>query len=142
MTRVNVGDIEVIETIFQCVNVHHAFADNPIRKNYFLAACCIFLREADPDIAYFNLTCPYGGRIGMGNSPLDTILKRSKVLRLHAILHDAAGYIRSYFNAGPGYCYVANHCPINSPLLGHVTGISFCLYLKLFHRRLFDKLVC
>lgn len=139
---IEAGDIEIIDQIFQCINVHHVFAYNDVRKNYFLAACCVFLQHVNPDIAYFNATCPYGGLIGMGNSLLDGIFKRSKVLRLHAILHDAAGYIRSYYNIGPGYFYVAKRCPINSPFLGHVTGIPFCLYLKLFHRGVFDRLVC
>ena len=35
---------------------------------------------------------PFGGLIGYGNSYLDSILCYSKVFRLHAILHDAAGY--------------------------------------------------
>ena len=36
---------------------------------------------------------PYGGIIGMDNSSVDKYLKISKVLRLHAILHDAGGFV-------------------------------------------------
>ena len=35
---------------------------------------------------------PYGGLIGIDNSSLDKDLNDSKILRLHAILHDAAGF--------------------------------------------------
>ena len=32
---------------------------------------------------------------------------------------------------GPGYCYMIRGGP-NSFLLGHVTGLLFCLYVKIF----------
>ena len=48
----------------------------------------------------------YGGLIGHRNSKLDTLLGFSKVFRLHAILHDAAGAVYAENGSGPGYCYV------------------------------------
>ena len=66
----------------------------------------------------------FGGFIGYGNSYLDSVFRYSKVFRLHAILHDAAGALRSYKGKGPGYCYVIGRGP-NFRLLGHVTGLPF-----------------
>ena len=37
---------------------------------------------------------PFGGLIGYETSYLDSIFRHSKVFRLHAILHDAAGAVR------------------------------------------------
>ena len=71
----------------------------------------------------------FGGLIGYGNSYLDSIFRYSKVFTLHAILHDAAGAVRSHSGKGPGYCYMIGRVP-NSCLLGHVTGLLFCLYVK------------
>ena len=71
----------------------------------------------------------FGGLIGYGNSCLDSVFRYSKVFRLHAILHDAAGAVRSHSGEGPGYCYVIGRGP-NSCLLGHVTGLFFCLLRK------------
>ena len=73
----------------------------------------------------------FGGLIGYGNSCLDSVLRYSKVFRLHAILYYAAGAVRSHSGKGPGYCYMVGGGP-NSCLLGHVTGLLFCLYVKIF----------
>ena len=68
-----------------------SFEHNNVRKNLFLNACfCwdsgLFLSEMDQDIIF-------GGLIGYGNSYLDSVFRCSKVFRLHAILHDAAGAV-------------------------------------------------
>ena len=39
---------------------------------------------------------PFGGLIGYGNSYLDSLTRYSKVFRLHAIFHDAAGAVRAH----------------------------------------------
>ena len=44
----------------------------------------------------------HGGKIGYGDSYLDSVLRYSKVFRLHAILHDAAGAVRLKTGKGPG----------------------------------------
>ncbi len=113
--------------------------ENNIRKNYFLAAC--FILKYNLNFNSVNEKCPYGGIIGCGNSNLDILFKYSKIFRLHAILHDAAGFIKSEFDEGPGYCY-AFKCPINCCFLGHVTGIAFCLYLKYLKSTLYNNLLC
>ena len=80
----------------------------------------------------------FGGLIGYGNSYLDSVFRYSKVFRLHAILHDAAGAVRSQSGKGPGYCYMIGRGP-NSCSVGHVTGLHFCLYVKLFLPSIFNS---
>ena len=106
-----------------------SFENNSVRKNLFLSACFCWdsrlsLREMDQKFIF-------GGLIGYGNSCLDSACRYSKVFRLHAILHDAAGALRAHSGKGPGYCYMIGRGP-NSCLLGHVTGLLFCLYVKIF----------
>ena len=81
--------------------------------------------------------CPYGGVIGVDNSRLDKLLSWSKVMRLHAVAHDAYGYMKREFDIGPGYSYVVK-IPCNCCVLGHITGILFILHFKYFHREEFD----
>ena len=60
------------------------------------------------------------------------------VFKLHAILHDTAGAVRSHTGKGPGCCYMIGWGP-NSCLLGHVTGLLFCLYVKFFLPSIFNS---
>ena len=43
----------------------------------------------------------FGGTIVYGDSYLDSVFRYSKVFRLHAILHDAAGAVRAHSGKGP-----------------------------------------
>ena len=70
----------------------------------------------------------FGGLIGYGNYYLDSVFRCSKVFRLHALLHDAAGAVRAHSGKGPGYCNMIGR-GTNSCLLGHVTGLLFCRYV-------------
>ena len=113
-----------------------SFVHNSVRKNLFLRACFCWdsglsLREMDQK---FN----FGGLIGYGNSCLDSVFHSSKVFRLHATLHDAAGALRTHSGKGPGYCYMIGQGP-KFCLLGHVTGLLFCLYVKLFLPSIFNS---
>ena len=80
----------------------------------------------------------FSGLLGYGNSYLDSVFWYSKVFRLHLILRDAAGAVRSHSGKGPGYCYMIGRGP-NSCLLRHVTGLLFCLYVKLFLPSIFNS---
>ena len=71
-----------------------------------------------------------GGTIVYGNLYLELLFCHFKIFRLHAILLDAAGAVRAQSGKGPGYCYMIGQGP-NSCLLGHLTGLFFCLYVKL-----------
>ena len=117
--------------------VKSVFSYNTKRKNLFLSACHCW----DNQVSIFEMDhkFPYGGLIGYDNSYLDVLFRHSKVFRLHAILHDAAGAVRSHSGKGPGYCYVLGGGP-NSCLLGHVTGLLFCLYVKLFVPSIFNHI--
>ena len=96
-----------------------SFEHNSVRKNLF--ACWDFrhsLRE-------MNQKIKFGGTIGYGDSYLEFLFRQFKVVRLHAMLHDAAGAVRAHSGKGPGYCYMIGRGP-NSCLLGHVTGLLLC----------------
>ena len=99
-----------------------------VRKNIFISACFYWvsrlpLREMDQKYKY-------GGTIGYGDSYMEFLFHHSKVFRLHAILHDAAGAVRAHSGNGHGYCYKIGR-GTNSCLLGHVTGLLFCLCVKI-----------
>ena len=110
------------------------------RQLYFLAACSIFDNSIDPCVA-LKLR-PHGGLIGIDDSSLDSFLKFSKVFRLHAILHDAAGFVKEHSGKGPGYFYFANCCGLSSCYIGHISGLFFCLYIKFFKPLSFKQLEC
>ena len=112
------------------------FKHNGLSEKLFLSACFCWdsglsLREKDQK---FKI----GGLIGYGNSCLDSVFRYSKVFRLDAILHDAAGAVRAHSGKGPSYCYMIGRGP-NSCLLGHVTGLLFCLYVKIFLPSFFNS---
>ena len=131
------ADVRRVEQYFHILR--RQFPKNTDRKNFFLAAC--YRIESIVDSSYINDNCEFGGVIGIENSRLDRLFKRYKIFRLHACLHDAAGYMKSEHNLGPGYIYVLNS-RINSCFLGHITGLGFCIYLKIFHQDLYDTLHC
>ena len=65
------------------------------------------------------------------------MFRYSKLFRLHAIFHDAAGTVRLQIGKGPGYSYMIGR-NLNCCLLGHVTGLLFCLYVKIFLPSIFN----
>ena len=112
-----------------------SFKDNSVRKNQILGAClCWDSRLSSREV---DQKFKFGGTIGYGDSYLDSVFRYSKVFRLHAILHDAAGAVRVNSGKGPGYCYMIGRGP-KSCLLGHVTGLFFCLYIKTFLPSIFN----
>ena len=113
-----------------------SFDYNIVCRNLFISAC--FCWDSRHSLDRMDQKFPFGGLIGYRNSYLDSILCYSKVSRLHAILHDAAGAVWSHTGKGPGYCCLIGRGP-NSCLLGHVTGLHFCLYAKLFLPSIFKS---
>ena len=113
-----------------------SFEHKSVRKNLFLSAC--FCWDSGLSLREMDQKFKFGGLIGYGNSYLDSVFRYSKVFRLHAILHDAAGAVRAQSGKGPGYCYMIGRGP-NSCLLSHVTGLLFCLYVKLFLPSIFNS---
>ena len=78
------------------------FKNNSVRKNLFLSAC--FCWDSGLSLREMDQKFKFGGLIGYGNSYLDSVFLYSKVFRLHAILHNAAGAVRSHRGKGSGYC--------------------------------------
>ena len=106
-----------------------SFEHNSVPKNLFLNAC--FCWDSGLSLRDMDQKFKLGGLIGYGNSCLDSVLRYSKKYRLHALLHDASGTVWAHSGKGPGCCYMIGWGP-NSGLLGHVTVLLFCLYVKLF----------
>ena len=89
------------------------------------------LREMDQKIKI-------DGTIGYGDSYMEFLFRQFKMFRLHAKPHDAAGAVRAHSGTRLGYCYMIGGGPI-SCLLGHVTGLLLCLYVKIFLPSIFNS---
>ena len=110
---------------------------NSVRKNLFLSAC--FCCSSTLSLREMDQKYKFGETIGYGNSFLELLFRHFKIFRLHGILHDAAGAVRAHSCKGPGYCYMIGRGP-NSCLLDHVTGLPFCLYVKILRPSIFNSL--
>ena len=133
-------NIVTLVNIFNCYgSILSMFPTNEKRKNCFLAACKIL--DCNVDLNEIDQKFPHGRRIGYGNYLLDFFLARSKIFRRHAILDDSAGAVKTTTDEGPDYCYMLPQLP-SSCLLGHITGLFFCLYFKVCHPHIFKILDC
>ena len=112
------------------------FKHNSVRKNLFLSAC--FCWDSELSLREMEQKFKFGGLIGFGNSCLDSVFRYLKVFRLHAILHDATGAVRAHSGKGPFYCCMIGRGP-NSCLLRQVTGLLYCLYVKIFLPSIFNS---
>ena len=70
-----------------------SFEHNSVSKNFFLSAC--FCWDSRFSLRKLDQNFEVGRLIGYENSYLDSVFRYSKVFRLYAILHDAAGAVRS-----------------------------------------------
>ena len=113
-----------------------SFENNSVRKNLFLSAC--FCWDSGLSLREMDQKFEFHGLIGYGNSCLDSVFRYSKKFRLHAVLHDAAGAVRTHSGKGPGYCYMIGRGR-KSCLLGQLTGLLFCLYVKLSLHCIFNS---
>ena len=112
-----------------------SFEHNSVRRNLFLSAS--FCWDSRLSLREMDQKLQLGGTIGYGNSYLELLFRHFKVFRQHAIIQDAAGAVRAHSGKGPGHCYKIGRGP-NSCLLGHVTGLLFCLYVKFFLPSIFN----
>lgn len=121
----------------------HEYRNFSKRQTAFLIFCQWIAKEYAnrDDIMRFEIKrkCPFGGIIGQGKSRLDKYLSWSKVIRLHAIMHDAFGFMKATYDIGPGYSYVVK-VPFNSCYLGHVPGILLVIGYKLFSREFYNSI--
>ena len=106
-----------------------SFVYNIVRRNFFLSTC--FCWDSRLSLSEMDQKFKFGGTFGYGNSYLEFLFRPFKVFRLHVKLHDAAGAVRAQEGKGHGYCYMIERGP-NQCLLGQVTGLFFCLYVKIF----------
>ena len=104
-----------------------SFENNSDRKNLFLSAsfCC----DAGFSLLELDQKFEIDETIGYGNLYLDFVFCLH--FSVHAKLNKAAVAVRSHSGKGRAYCYMNGLGP-KSCLFGHVTGLLFCLYLKLF----------
>lgn len=68
---------------------------------------------------------PTGGLVGPGNLALH--LDIDNPIALHGVVHDAAGYLNTYHNDGPGYDYLDSDIEFlstDNPLAGQISGIA------------------
>ena len=105
-------------------------------KNLFLSAC--FCWDSRHSLREMDQNFKFDGTIGYADSYLELLIRPFKVFRLHAKLHVAAGAVQAQSCKGPGHCYKIGRGP-KTCLLGHVTGLLFCLYVKLFLRSFFHS---
>ena len=119
--------------------ITYLFPKNTRRKNAFSAVCYSINNEMN--LQFVKQFAEFGGLIGPGESKLDHFFKCSKIFRLHAILHDAFGFMRSTYNVGPGYVYALSEKPFfaNSVLLGHITGLTYWMVLKLYKNSIYQE---
>ena len=106
-----------------------SFEHNSVRKNLLLSAC--FCWDSRLSLREMEQKIKFGGTIVYRNSYLDFVFCYSKVFKLQAKLHDAAGTVRLRTRKGLGYSYMIGRGS-NICLLGHVTGLFFCLHVKVF----------
>ena len=79
-----------------------------------------------------------GGFINYGDWFVEIIICHYKVFRLHAVLNDVGGAVRSHSGKGRGYSYMIGQGP-KSCLLGQLTEVFFCLFLKHFMSSIFNS---
>ena len=97
-------DLNIEEIVEFEKKISQHFVGNTKRKNYLLAVCRSFDKNAD--LEKINREVPFGGLIGVGDSKLEKLLNWSKFFRLHATFHDATGYLKTNLNISPGYGYM------------------------------------
>ena len=68
-----------------------SFKHNSVCKNLFLNAC--FCWDSRLSLREMDQKFKFSGTIGYGDSYLDCVFRYSKLFRLQAILHDAAGAV-------------------------------------------------
>ena len=126
-SRIASIDLKIVHEIY--TSLKQTYPDNSNRRNSFLAACSFFVSSDNLNYDILIKLRPYGVLIGNDNCFLDKYLKNSKFLRLHAVLHDAAGFIHDLHLEGPTYYYMLLWV-CNNSLLGHLSGIAFCPFIK------------
>ena len=106
-----------------------SFENNSIRINLFLSAC--FCWDSRLSLREMDQKFKFGGTIGIGNSYLEFLFLHFKSFKTTRNTTWCCWSTAAHSCKRPSYCYMFGRGPI-SCLLGHVTGLIFCLYVKLF----------
>ncbi len=126
-----------------------AYARLQMKQHILFLSVCLSLHPK-ANVKELSVLNPYGGMIGIGNSTwLNWCLCRFKLFRLHAGFHDAYGFMKAQYNIGPGYCYAleltnryliptAFARSLNYCLLGHLSGLSYWLRIKIFFPNVYE----
>ena len=130
-------DLDIVQVLTQFDHLSKKFEHNTTSKNAFLAICSFVDPRCDNELV--NKLAPFGGIIGPGDSFLHKYLKHFKILRIHAIFHDAFGFMKEEFDIGPGYVYTFLNFP-NHFLLGHISGILYWSFFRLAKPRSYHKM--
>ena len=135
-------NIEFVKLCCSCTNSDIekiSAAKNDSQHTLFLTVC----RTLEPNVNVYTVSNlhPDGGKIGIGNSYLNVLLKFSKILRVHSVFHDAFGLMSSTFKVGPGYCYGVSGGLGDFFAFGHVTGIIYWTMISVFNRNLFNRII-
>ncbi len=76
------------------------------------------------DPVFGALLNPTGGLVGYGNIAYQPA--NDSAVGYHGVFHDAAGYLNSFHNAGPGYNYLGQEDgDTSSPLTGQTSGLRY-----------------
>ena len=119
-------DIFLLMSIFrQYQGLKLPFECKSARISFFCACLCWDSRLSLPEM---NQNYNFVGIFRYSDSYLECLFRHFKVIRLHAILHEAAGVVGAHKGKDFGYCYMIGRGP-NSCLPGHVTGLLLCLSL-------------
>ena len=113
-----------------------SFEHSGVRKNLFFSSFCCW----DARFSSFELDqkSNFAGTIGYWCSYLVFLFRHFKLFRLHAKIHVAAGARGADSSRFRGYLDMIGRGQ-SSCLLVHVTGLVFCLYVKLLLPSIFDS---
>ena len=117
-------DVQQLKDNFDQVN--YLFPRNPESKNASLAVC--YCLDKNVNLHDINDCAPYVGLIGPGKTYMDRCLNFFKHYRMHAVLHDAFGFMKNNFDLGPASVYAVTEKPlfVNNMLLGDLSGLAYC----------------
>ena len=92
---------------------------------------CLSLLKRRRSLREVDRKFKYARSIGYGDSYLEFLFSHFKVFRQRAKLHDATGAMRTHNGKSRGCCYMIGQ-GLNLCLHGHVSGLLFCLFVKLY----------
>ena len=113
-----------------------SFEHNSVHIHLFLSAC--FCWDSRISSREMDQKLKFGGTFGYGDAYLEHIFRQFKNFRLPAKLLDGAGAVRAHSGKEPGCCYMIGRGR-NSCLVDHITGLLFCLYVKIFLASIFNS---